>query len=148
MSKAKVIVVTDKTLPVRFMVNNDVKHVMHILHLNDVVMTKKELVQTMNQDICRCIFDGPVGIPIGLLTYHRYPKHIEILHLYAHLEYNAKFIFSQFIDELKERIGRAKKDKLLFWVYDGDLELQLFLQDNGFRATKVKDDEYLMECKL
>ncbi len=135
----------DKTLPVRFMVNSDVKNIMHILYLHDNPMTKKELIHMMNAEICRCIFDGACGNPIGIIGYHNYPKHIEILLLYAHPEYNTKFILTQFITELKERMNRGKKNKLLFWVPDTDLETQLFLQDNEFEATKVQDNEYLME---
>lgn len=130
------------------MVNHDIKDVMRILYLNDSDITKKELIALMNKNTCKCIFDGVLSNVIGILAYNRYPKHIEILLLYAHPEYNTKFIFSQFIDELKGRIREANQKKLLFWVPDTDLETQLFLQDNKFKAVKVEDDVYLMEYIL
>ena len=139
---------TDKTLPSRFMVNNDVKDVMTILSLHNRDITKKELITLMYTNICRCIFDGLLSNAIGILAYNRNPKHLEILLLYAHPEYNTKFILSQFINELKDKIRESRRKKLLFWVSDIDLETQLLLQDNEFKAVKVKDDVYLMEYIL
>lgn len=130
------------------MVNNDVRGVMRILYLHDSDITKKEMIAFLHKYVCRCIFDGAVGEPIGILAYQSYPKHIEILLLHAHPEYNTKFILSQFMYELKNKLETGRKEKLLFWVPDTDLETQLFLQDDEFKAVKVEDDVYLMEYVL
>ena len=132
-------------IPIRWMVLADKKDVLNILFLNDDYTDKKELVSLMHKYTFRCAYAGIHGRAIGVMAYRITSPHIEMIMLYAHPEYDVEAVMNSLLAKLTEKFATGAAKKLFFWVPEVDLNTQLFLKHNGFFATKVKDDEYLME---
>lgn len=142
-----IMTVKSEEIPVRFMVETDIKDVMDILFLNDNEMTKKELIQTLRKDTCRCSYEGTMGKAIGVMGYHMKGRHIYIVLLYAHTDYPIEDTLKPLLQRLKDKFPTRAASIISFWVPAKDLHIQLFLKSNGFVAKEVNDDEYLMEYK-
>jgi hypothetical protein len=139
---------TNNDMPVRWMVPSDSSDVLQILKLNDNDMSKKDLAAMRQEDICMCAFDGIFGQAIGVVGYKLKPKSFELLMFYAHPKYDTIEIFEVLINSIFKKLDKNTKNRVIFWVPEEDLDVQLFLKDKGFLAIDVDDDAYLMEYRL
>lgn len=72
---------------------------------------------------------------VGFLMYELLDEELVILNLGVHPEYRREGVGSMLLDRLKSRLKQRKR--IVFDVRETNLPTQIFLKENGFRATNV-----------
>jgi len=87
---------------------------------------------------------------IGYMVYALHKYAIEIIKLAVHPEHRKRQVGKAMIDKLKSKLSIQRRKRLIVDIDERNLDGQLFLQREGFRATAVllNTAEYRMEYSL
>lgn len=96
------------------------------------------------------------GRVAGFVVYNAGLRSLEIVNLAVAPELRRRGIGRQLIDLLKDKLAHGGRNELTACVGDDSLDAQLFLRDQGFRATTVlrnhfqqhDGDAYLMRYRF
>jgi ribosomal protein S18 acetylase RimI-like enzyme len=84
-----------------------------------------------------CMVCYKADVPVGFMVYRIWPRHIEILFLMVHPDWQKGQIGTQMIHKLQEKLSSRRRNKLTALVSEDMTGGHLFLQKMGFRANKV-----------
>lgn len=78
----------------------------------------------------------------GFVLYETHPRSIEIVNLAVAPPMRRKGVGRAIVDFLKEKLPHGGRNELRACVGDDSLEAQLFLQSQGFRATRILHNHF------
>ena len=79
---------------------------------------------------------------LGFMIYELHRAKLNVLNLSVHPDYRHQGIGSQMIKKLVGKLSSHKRKCVMFTVRESSLGMQLFLKDQGFRASRVLREEF------
>lgn len=129
-----------KSYGTRWLLNKDIRDVEHIecSAFGTNAWSKRKISQTLNKK-------NTVGIVCeykeevrGYIIYSLYKDHIEIVRMVVDPLYRREGVGTAIINRMIEKIGRNIKMEFIdIKVPEDNLDLQLFLKNNKFRACSI-----------
>jgi len=142
-----------KDLKIRWMVKSDFYDVVHIDSLSySFFWDYKKIFSIMTKNNSLGLVAEKNGIIIAYLIYESKMKSFSCSRLAVHPDHRRKGIGSDILNSIIFRMKKNKINKIDFLINEYNLEAQLFLKYNEFKAidiiknkySDVKEDAYLM----
>ena len=135
---------TKQDTHIRWLIRRDLEKVVEI----DGVWNREDFIQRLR---CRRIIGLVLEYKdevIGFIVYELQKPYLNILRLAVDQEAQRMGFGTDLINRLKSKLSHERRNRLSIYVEDTNLATQLFLRSNGFLATQIIGDEYLMEFFL
>ena len=140
---------TEIKVHIRWMVRNDLPDVLNIEHFNRESWLEKDFITYLRERNHIAMVAEYKNKVVGFMVYELDSTVIHIEKLAVHPEFRRKGVGSQIIAKLLAKLG-GKRKAIDLVVHERNVNLQLFLKSNGFKAVDIihgyfdKEDGYLM----
>lgn len=136
-----------RTRAIRWMIQNDWENVLADSACTEedlkIFLKPKESIGMVIELLGPSLMDGEF---VGHMLYTLYPDHLEIFELHIKKAHRRCGHAEALINRLKDKLLKLSERRYIsMWVYEYDLDLQLFLRKQNFIATAIDQKEYRME---
>jgi len=125
---------------VRWMVRRDMPEV---LEIDGGVWTEEDFIRCLRQRNCIGRVVESSDRLAGFMIYELHKHRVEV----RRLEGTADALKAM-ADNLYMKLKTYRRSSISLWVPEGNLEMQLFLRGEGWRAVDTNKDHYKMELRL
>lgn len=134
---------TRERLHVRWMIRNDVPQVLALemgmrKALSEEALMRFMRTQTAIGMVAERVSEGKI---LGVLLYELKKHHLFIARLNASWD-DADEVVTEFLSRLKTKLTAGRRWRIEILTHEADLEAQLLLRANKFRATKVMRNHF------
>jgi len=126
---------------VRWMVRRDMPEV---LEIDGGVWTDEDFIRCLRQQNCiGRVVEVDDGMLVGFMVYELFKTRYELRRFDG-----TAVAWKALADDLYMKLKTNRRNNVLWWVPEGDLELQVFLRGEGWLAVDTKKGYYQMELRL
>ncbi len=79
---------------------------------------------------------------IGVMVYYLGKNRFNVIRFVVHEQFRRLGVGTQMIDKLKSKLSNGRRERIEMGVRESNLDLQLFLRTQGFRAVRVDRDGF------
>lgn len=128
---------------VRWMIRRDMPEVMEIESKSfDCPWSEEDFIKALRQRNNIGMVSEVNGEVAGYVVYTLNKRELEIINLAVKREYRRCYIGSQIIEKLIGKLSSDRRNKIVSYVRESNLDAQLFFKFMGFLATGVHYDYY------
>lgn len=127
---------------IRWGIRPDMPQIMRIERTTKYPWSEAEFLAALRQrNSVIFVADTADGV-VGYMVYELHEKHLRILNLAVHPEFQSRGIGTELVEKLKRKLSSLRREHLAVSVRESNLAAQKFFQAMGFKACRVRRGFY------
>ncbi len=128
---------------VRWMIRRDMPEVLAIEHAGrDFPWCEEDFLRVLRQRNCIGMVAEYGERLVGFMIYELHRNKLQLLNLATHQEFRRQGVGAQMVAKLVGKLSGQRRTHILLHVRETNLDAQLFLRSQGFRACEVVREHY------
>lgn len=122
----------------RWMIRQDMAEVLQIEKQSfEFPWTQQDFIRCQRNRNCIGMVSERHGRVVGYMVYELHPQRLQVLSLAVHPDHRRSGVGHAMIDKLVSKLAFARRNRITLEVRESNLDAQLFLKQQGFRAVGV-----------
>lgn len=135
--------VSNPATHLRWMIRRDMAEVQRIEKQSfEFPWSEEEFIRCLRQRNCIGMVAERHGRVVGFMVYELHKQRIQVLSLAVHADHRRSGVGHAMIDKLISKLAFARRNRITTDVRESNLDAQLFLKRQGFRAVGVSKGFY------
>lgn len=135
---------TDQCVHIRWMIRRDMPSVLAIEGQSfEFPWTEEEFIRCLRQRDCIGMVAERNDQVEGFMIYELHKQRLHVLSMAVAADHRRKGVGTKMLEKLISKLAFQRRNRIAMEVRESNLQAQLFLRKNGFKATGVLKDFYL-----